>query len=53
MGSLLSSAFIPPDDLLGCSEVDGSTVCESPFASADWAWGFMQCLSLMPVQRVK
>ena len=47
MGSLLSSAFIPPDELLGCRDVDGSTVCDAPFESADWAWGLVQCSSLM------
>jgi len=42
MGSLLSSAFIPPDELLGCME----GICEPPFSSSDWAWGMVQVLSI-------
>lgn len=41
-GSLLSSAFIDPADLLGCE----AGVCDAPFSSADWAWGLIQVLSL-------
>ena len=43
MGAVLSSAFIPPDTILGCDE-DG---CLAPFSSGDWAWGLVQVLSLM------
>uniref|UniRef100_A0A7S4F8L6 EF-hand domain-containing protein n=2 Tax=Chrysotila carterae TaxID=13221 RepID=A0A7S4F8L6_CHRCT len=44
MGSLLSSAFIPPADLLGCHGEDGE--CDTPFSSPDWAWGLVQVLTL-------
>ena len=48
MGALLSSAFIPPDSLLGCSESeDGDVTCLDPFESADWYWGLVQALSLL------
>jgi len=43
MGSLISSAFIPPDELLGCSE-DG---CLPPEFSHDWIFGMIQVLLLM------
>ena len=43
MGSMLSSAFIPPDDLLGCDE-DG---CLPPEFSHDWCFGFVQVMMLM------
>ena len=50
MGALLSSAFIPPDSLLGCSESeDGDVTCLDPFESADWYWGLVQALSLLGV----
>ena len=43
MGSVISSAFIPPDELLGCDE-DG---CLSPEFSHEWCFGFVQVLMLM------
>ena len=43
MGSLISSAFIPPDELLGCTE-DG---CLPPELSHEWCFGFVQVLMLM------
>jgi len=43
MGSLISSSFIPPDELLGCSE-DG---CLPPEFSHDWIFGMIQVLILM------
>jgi len=43
MGSLISSSFIPPDELLGCTE-DG---CLPPEFSHDWVFGMIQVLILM------
>ena len=55
MGLFLSKAFIPPDDLLGClvnttgleEGEEGEVICLPPFSSPDWAWGFVQVLTLM------
>ncbi len=54
MGSLLSSAFIAPDELTGCNTThfaNGTEVvhCLRPFENGDWAWGMIQVLSLMMV----
>jgi len=43
MGSLLSHAFIDPNDLPGCA---GKGDCDALFSSADSAWGLLQTLSL-------
>jgi len=54
MGSMLSSAFIPPGSLLGCEEGppefeggEPSVDCLAPSLEADWIWGMVQCLSLL------
>ena len=57
MGSLLSKAFIPPDEILGCAVnmtgveegEEGVVVCMAPFSEPDWYWGFLQVLTLMGV----
>ena len=46
MGSAISAAFIPPDSLLGCSEVDEVVTCLPPELSHDWIFGFIQVLFL-------
>ena len=46
MGSAISSAFIPPDTLLGCEEVDEVVSCLPPELSHDWIFGFIQVLFL-------
>jgi len=50
MGSLLSSAFIPPGDLLGCETTPTDTGeivdCLAPFSTADWYWGMVQVLGM-------
>ena len=55
MGSLLSKAFIPPGDLLGCAVdmtgvptgEEGVVTCLDPFSEPDWYWGLIQVFSLM------
>ena len=55
MGSLLSHAFIPPDDLMGCSSLPGKpgeediVTCLPPSLEAEWLWGMVQALSLLLV----
>ena len=63
MGLLVSKAFIPPDDLLGCvvnmtgveEGEEGVVECLAPFAECisytdcDWFWGFMQVMTLMAI----
>ena len=49
MGAALASAFIPPDSIVGCDEVDGVLECVPPFSSGEWGWGMIQVLSLMSV----
>lgn len=57
MGALLAKAFIPPDDILGCTVdmtgveegEEGKLVCLAPFSEADWYWGFLQVGTLMAV----
>jgi len=54
MGSMLSSAFIPPGSLLGCEELppkiegmENIIECLPPQLSADWIWGMVQCMTLL------
>ena len=55
MGSLISKAFIPPGDLLGCyvdmtgveEGEDGIVKCLAPFSEPDWYWGLIQVMMLM------
>ena len=63
MGLLVSKAFIPPDDLLGCvvnmtgveEGEEGVVECLAPFAECisytdcDWFWGFLQVMTLMAI----
>ena len=56
MGSLISKAFIPAGELLGCTtlpaEIDGeegAVECLAPFSEPDWYWGLVQVLCLMSV----
>jgi len=46
MGSAISAAFIPPDSLLGCEEIDEVVTCLGPELSHDWVFGFIQVLFL-------
>lgn len=47
MGSLISKAFIDPEDLLGCSPNHKTGAVECSFDDPDWAWGMIQVLTLM------
>lgn len=54
MGSMLSSAFIPPGSLLGCEELppafeggEPKVECLPPSLEADWFWGMVQVLTLL------
>jgi len=55
MGSMISSAFIDPADLPGCSVdmtgvkegEEGVLTCLAPFSEPEWAWGLIQVLTLM------
>ena len=62
MGSLISKAFIDPNDLPGCfmnmtgveEGEEGVVSCMSPFDDegafqSEWAWGLIQVLSLMSI----
>lgn len=46
MGSAISAAFIPPDSLLGCEEIDEVVECLAPELTHDWIFGFIQVLFL-------